>query len=54
MYVNLEKFELTDSEIQGNGLFALQRIEKNEVIVNWHQKALSKEEAKKTRWQAYL
>ena len=39
------KFEVKDSVIQGRGLFAIQKINSGEVVVSWHPKILTKEEA---------
>lgn len=40
-----EKFEVRSSAIQGRGLFALRHIKQDEVVVSWHPKVLTKEEA---------
>jgi uncharacterized protein len=47
MSTDVKKFEVRDSKIQGKGLFATQKIYKDEIVVSWHPKVLSKEEASK-------
>lgn len=41
------KFEIGDSKIHGKGLFATEKIPKGEIVVTWHPKVLSLEEASK-------
>lgn len=40
-----QKFEVRDSRISGKGLFATSLIKANEVVVSWHPKVLSREQA---------
>lgn len=40
-----QKFEVRNSSISGKGLFAISLIKADEVVVAWHPKVLSREEA---------
>lgn len=40
-----QRYKISDSSIQGKGLFATQLIKKDETVVTWHPKVLTKEEA---------
>lgn len=47
MTVDDSRFEVKNSNIQGKGIFATKNIKKDEVVVVWHPKVLTKEEANK-------